>query len=638
MDDNNIIRDTEMNIIAANVPTTVEELADCGLSENVIQKFGELIIKNIISFMKEEELEGYIENLTNKDDDDVSMDQYDSTDDSSVDSADVSLQHTWEQIKINDPATTSFYIPFGDDDAFRAIDWKNEAQYFSSNTHLKRIMLSGMDLAVQYYEELYMGLYQNRSIEEIAFHHCNESSDDGNRYMFDLETNYHNLRCLEFMNCNPDFVITILSMCNKDSLQKVKIDGFDMGPNPSIPKFGEMTMEQCFSGVDYTSSTVKELNYQLNRHQNIKQLSLGLINSSMDKAVVTLQRPPSLQNLAITASNHHHDLLDITLILFEQLVIDNVMKYNLLMLPQQSNQILNFNLSDGEMNDEEITSLADQLARTKGLHQLCLAGRTSVSQNGWNECFSRLATYNIISTLQELDLHDNRGITNDVITNLVGTLGSMITLKKLNLKLCRSITSRGWQAFAAHLQSQNCSLERLDISTTKFDDDALIAFATALTNNCSLFELLVKDCGEYITVRGWSALANTLCNKSSIEATMTSNHKLRDIYAIDRDNVPDSLWDLLFLNGLPFRDISASEAEVVRQKIIRYHMSTFDGISDEFVDMDLSVVPSAISWIGRDDKGHSALYQLFRSLPGLFERNKSVATNQQLKRKRNELG
>jgi len=124
MDDNNIISDEEMYIIAANVPTTIEELADCGLSENTIQNFGELIIEKIISFIKEEELEGYVEILTNKDDDDVSMDQYDSTDDgdSSIDSADVSLQHTWEQIKINDPNTTSFYIPFGDDDVFGAID------------------------------------------------------------------------------------------------------------------------------------------------------------------------------------------------------------------------------------------------------------------------------------------------------------------------------------------------------------------------------------------------------------------------------------------------------------------------------------------------------------------------------------
>ena len=67
-------------------------------------------------------------------------------------------------------------------------------------------------------------------------------------------------------------------------------------------------------------------------------------------------------------------------------------------------------------------------------------------------------------------------------------------------------------------------------------------------------------------------------------------------------------------------------------------MSTFDGINNEFVDMDLGVMPFAIAWIGQDDKGHSALYQLFRSLPGLFERNKPVAASQQLKRKRNELG
>lgn len=680
IDDNNIISDEEMRIIAANVPTTAKELADCGLSENIIQNFGELIIKNVTSFIKEEELECYIESLTNKDDDDVSMDQYDSTDDgdSSVDSADVSLQHTWEQIKINDPATTSIYIPFGDDDdVFGSIDWKNEAQYFSSNTHLKRIMLSGMDAdTIAHPHELLTALDQNRSIEDMAFHYCKGSSVTKVLILYSWKGEFNNLKRLEFVGCCPNFVIGTLTLCNKLSLEDVKIDGYDSFTFFQDPHIN-LTHEY-------------QLSFQLNRHQNIKHLSLGLVNSSMEKVLVTLKCPPSLQNLKITALNQHHNLVDIALELTlpnsQELDSDNVAKYNLSMLPRQSRQILNLNLSDGEMNDDDITSLANQLASTNGLYQLSLAGRPSVSQNGWNECFSGLENNNIISTLRELDLHNNRGITDDVMTTLVGLVGSVSSLERIILRRCRSITSRGWQAFSALSLSKNCNLKHLElcdnniddevmptlvgslgrisslkilelkscpsvtsqgwqtfsnllqnnicklnmlnISSNQIDDDVLTAFAAALVNNRSMHTLFIND--THITNRGWAALTNTLCDPLSIEATYASNHMLNDVitHSGDDNDLPKDLKTMLRINGrydIMFRYIFKERA--AREKILRCHMSTFNGINDVFVDMDLGVMPFAIAWMGWDDKGHSALYQLFRSRPGLLERNKPLPTN-----------
>jgi len=466
----------------------------------------------------------------------------------------------------------------------------------------------------------------------------------------------------------PQFVIGILTLCNKLSLEEVKIEGYDSFAFLQDPN------------INLTSEY--QLNFQLNRHQNIKKLSLGLVNSSMEKVLVTLKCPPLLQNLKITALNQHHDFvriaLELTLPNSSQEYSNNVVKYYPSMLhPHQSHKILNLNLGDGEMNDEKITSLVDQLASTKGLYSLSLANRPSVSQNGWNECFSHLES----NRLHELDLHDNQGITDDVITNLVGLVVSM-SLEKLNLRSCRSITVRGWQAFSVLdncdlqkldissnniddevmptlvsslgrisslnrlelasclsvtsqgwqtfsnlLQNTNCKLTMLNISNNQIDDDVFTAFAAALVNNSSLHTLFIND--AHITKSGWSALTNILCDPLSIEATYLSNHTLNTVitHSGDDNDLPEDLRTMLKLN-----DSSDCKAEIAREKILRCQMSTFDGINDEFVDMDLSVMPSAMSWIGWDDKGHSALYQLFRNLPGLFERNETVA-----KRKRKRL-
>ena len=38
-----------------------------------------------------------------------------------------------------------------------------------------------------------------------------------------------------------------------------------------------------------------------------------------------------------------------------------------------------------------------------------------------------------------------------------------------------------------------------------------------------------------------------------------------------------------------------------------------------FIDMELNVLPRAISWMGRNDAGHSLLYRFVHSMPSLFD-------------------
>ena len=162
--------------------------------------------------------------------------------------------------------------------------------------------------------------------------------------------------------------------------------------------------------------------------------------------------------------------------------------------------------------------------------------------------------------------------------------------------------SVGWQALTELLQSPDCTLEILDASESKLNDDTVVAFASALVHNKTLESLDLDGCideddNELITKRGWEALSNLVCNETSIMNTYHSNHILNDVY----DDFPDDLVSLLKLNK------NEDKTEVARQKILQTH---FSGSGDddtsrmqEFLDMELEMMPAAIAWMGRPTHG-----------------------------------
>lgn len=116
------------------------------------------------------------------------------------------------------------------------------------------------------------------------------------------------------------------------------------------------------------------------------------------------------------------------------------------------------------------------------------------------------------------------------------------------------------------------------------------------------------------------------CKHLSLESIVTSNHSLQQIdwpcYLL-----PEDLSTSLELNTIE------SKVEVIRQKILRYHfMSGQDNIRD-LVDLDMAVLPHAMSWIGRDRSGYGLLYQLVRNMPAVLGCVKKVKTKRS-KRKR----
>ena len=56
----------KMSVVANQAPTTLDELADCELPQNVQKQYGERLIKNVNAYIEQENLQQYVENRPKK--------------------------------------------------------------------------------------------------------------------------------------------------------------------------------------------------------------------------------------------------------------------------------------------------------------------------------------------------------------------------------------------------------------------------------------------------------------------------------------------------------------------------------------------------------------------------------------------
>ena len=253
-------------------------------------------------------------------------------------------------------------------------------------------------------------------------------------------------------------------------------------------------------------------------------------------------------------------------------------------------------------------------------------GYVSITPRGWQRFFTTLQDSNL--NLVKLNLGSNT-IDDEGIRVLIRLVSSMTSLKYLNLGSNIRVTPTGWQALSGFFQSPNFALETLGLSDNNIDDDTLIGFTNALTQNTTLKMLSLykevdsdsedTDDGIFITGRGWAAITTLLCNKSSIMDTYNSNHTLCNVQAEVR---PDDLLSYLELNK------NEDKGEVARQKILQTHFSD-DATSSiqDLLGMDLEAMPIVMAWAGRPPVGWSGMnvsglslmYSLLRRVPDLFD-------------------
>ncbi len=137
------------------------------------------------------------------------------------------------------------------------------------------------------------------------------------------------------------------------------------------------------------------------------------------------------------------------------------------------------------------------------------------------------------------------------------------------------------------------------------NDDVAKCFAAALANNSSLKMLELS--GIDISIAGYSALAEVLCDKTnSIASIANSNHTLCSFYC-DKSLHP-VLASLLRMNANENKEV------VVRHKIVTQYLSDVDTAGRFFASMTESILPTAMACIGSDRHGYSALFSVVRNV------------------------
>lgn len=253
-----------------------------------------------------------------------------------------------------------------------------------------------------------------------------------------------------------------------------------------------------------------------------------------------------------------------------------------------------------KISDQMMVAIVGSLAGNVTLKKLGFGKIELITPAGWAESLRLLL--NPGCTLEELIITASN-IDDGVVAVLVELLAGTRSLRTLGLQNSQSVSSAGWMSLSSALQQPSCALKKINL-THDFSHDGMIYFVQALATNTCLEELNL--CGHYVSMRSWNILSRVLCDESSILNTFSSNHVLNEVNAED---VPDSIVSLLQMNKNP------DKASVARQKMIALH---FSAISEYTLDLETTVLPRTIEWIGRDDLGYSLMYNLLRGMPSLF--------------------
>ena len=493
---------------------------------------------------------------------------------------------TLMQIKRNNPDVTSLRVKVGDNNiGFRLAgneEWERDAGVsIGGNTHLKKLCVELSPMIIEgSFKSFCKGLSSNRSIETLTFERG---------YLFEdtfaiLSPFFERNKCLsniEFIGCeiigNGIHLLSkaLSNRIHKGSMSELKIWSSDIS-----------------GGAQATA----ELMNSLEGCHNLVNLKWAFSNFCGQDAYV------ALANILQSPLCHLKKLdLSHTIIDDEITILANALRTN------KTLKLLK--LRGCGIRDQSAMALGNALENNNVLKALQLDANLHVTSEGWRRFSACLQNTN--SALDRLSIQEC-SIDDESMAELASALANNSTLKILELCNNSRINDAGWQAFSECLRSPNTALEKVDMTGCKITDEVMILFSEALARNTRLRELSISD-NTLLTSRSWASLSNLLCNKSSIESTYASNHTLCSLG--DHPNPqPAELVSLLHMNA------NGNKAEVVRQKILQYHfLSGGDINAEQFIDMEMAVLPHAISWIGRDDIGQPLLYSLFQSMPFLFD-------------------
>jgi len=564
------------------------------------------------------------------------------------------------QLQKNDPSITKLAINFGDNDLgtfdpydYNYINWQKEEHFITENTNIKSLLCDVRVTGIQYEHDLegtktrenvasfYKAVAKNRSIKRLFLAEC-PIVDLGMmlEILYPFFEQNRNLECLDiFTSLGRDaearprhikLLIGALLRFNTNSLRRFSFRsveyGYNMGDELAVGLINAVGAHEhlksfCFGFSKYNrlcdgcigQKWPSSMSNLINDSAELKELDLRCIHID-DLGAVTL-------GIALGKSNK---LKKLCLTGVYSAPAGWIALTSFLISPYCSIEVLGMN--DTNIDNSGFTTLANYLANNTSLKDLNLSSNITVTPFGWQNFFN-LLRYSSNSSIETFDLNSN-DIDDGGLSAMVNSLdGIGSSLKTLNLNQNSGITENGWRQELPRVLQYNLSELSLAAHGTsnnnRITEDVKRTLIESLVSNTSMSKLMV---GGLLEPRNRDALSDVLCNKTSVKSIYYSNHTFN---SVDLDmRILGDLASYLQMNT------NENKAEVARQKILEYHFTGGEKNVQEFVDMDLGLMPYALAWIGRDCTGHTLFYRLSMSMPALFDSNAKAKNALKLKRKR----
>ncbi|KAK1746068.1 hypothetical protein QTG54_002675 [Skeletonema marinoi] len=178
------------------------------------------------------------------------------------------------------------------------------------------------------------------------------------------------------------------------------------------------------------------------------------------------------------------------------------------------------------------------------------------------------------------------------------------------------INANGCHELAKLLQGGDSTLKDLYLTDNTIDDEGVAILVAALQNNTSLTALSLRG-NDAISKQGKVSLLRLVCNISSIESTLQSNHTLRDLWFKTDEEIQRHIDIAVRINNRnDYNQEAAGREKVIQTQLhsgTRAALCRLQGI-DHVVYGDISPLhlPEVLSSIGRSH-GQGELYNALKS-------------------------
>lgn len=459
---------------------------------------------------------------------------------------------TLNKIKLNDPDITSFEVELTGE-YVQSIDWSTKGNVFGDNTQLKKVEIISDQTedqsTLRKIKSFCTGLANNRSIEAFGIRDSELSYNIFSTLQpLLIHTNLIRIDIYESEIGDENTHLLALALekrSNKRSLEVLRLNVCDMGGEHAVGELikalegyenlTKLYLHDC--GLGGRQCFVSLANILLRPNCRLKTLELAYNNIGRPQNILAkaLSKNTSLKYLNFgrtgvdneEAIGYCNALVKNNTIQFLNLSTTSMGSAGLRSLSNRFQYLISsltfLDLSYCGINDQEASILGGAITVNTTLKGLILNNiGESITLTGWR-AFS-ICLQSPDSTLTRLSI-DNCNLDDEKMTVIANVLVNNSMITDLELSKNRSIGVRGWQSLSACLRSPVSALKQLGMYGCNLTDEVVVDFAEALAHNSVLDDLTMWD-NPAITNRSWDALHRTICNTSSIEATLESNHAL----------------------------------------------------------------------------------------------------------------